>query len=482
MAVSIRLGQKQSQKLVLTQSLRQSIEMLQLSTIELAEMISTELLENPVLEEDNRAHLPSRDIEDKEVVSRINQRLTGDDSIYQRVEEQRLKYVDSSDRGYSSIIDDDDRKRKYIENSVLQEETLKDHLLWQARLIAQSEKELNMLERVITSIDDNGLLTTSIDELAKINDISEENVRKAVAIISNFDPIGCALPTVQECLVMQAQYYYEDDGVLKEILVNHFEDLEKLNYEKISRSLSLSLSEIVQKSKLIQNLDPFPGRQYSTKGVRYIIPDIEVKYVDSEIIVNLNDDWIPGIGINSFYVNLLRKKDIEKDLKEYIQGKMQSARNLIRNISSRRDTIIRVVRAIMEHQRNFLIKGPGHLKPLTHLDIADEVGLHESTVSRVTSSKFLQTNWGVFELKYFFVSRLKSYNSSDHSSNEVMNLIKDIIMNEDPAKSLSDGEILKRLQDSGINLARRTIAKYRGLLHIPSSNKRKKLNMIKQRG
>jgi RNA polymerase sigma-54 factor len=174
MAVSIRLGQKQSQKLVLTQSLRQSIEMLQLSTIELAEMISTELLENPVLEEDNRAHLPSRDTEDKEVVSRINQRLTGDDSIYQRVEEQRLKYVDSSDRGYSSIIDDDDRKRKYIENSVLQEETLKDHLLWQARLIAQSEKELNMLERVITSINDNGLLTTSIDELAKINDISEE--------------------------------------------------------------------------------------------------------------------------------------------------------------------------------------------------------------------------------------------------------------------------------------------------------------------
>jgi RNA polymerase sigma-54 factor len=482
MAVHIRLGQKQSQKLILTQSLRQSIEMLQLSTIELAEMISTELLENPVLEEDNTANLPSRDIEDKEVVSRINQRLTGDDTLFQRKEEQRLKYVDSSDRGYSSIIDDDDRKRKYIENSVLQEETLKEHLLWQARLIAQSEKELNILERVITSINDNGLLTISIDELSRINDTLIEDVQRAVAIISNFDPIGCALPSVQECLIKQAEYFYTDDEVLKKILLNHFEDLEKLNYEKISRSLNLPLSDIVQKSKLIQNLDPFPGRQYSTKKVKYIIPDIEVKYIDGEIIVNLNDDWIPGIGINSFYINLLRKKDIEKNLKEYIQDKMQSARNLMRNISSRRDTIVRVVKAIMDHQRNFLIKGPGHLRPLTHLDIADEVGLHESTVSRVTSSKFVQTNWGVFELKYFFVSRLKSYNSNDHSSNEVMNLIKDIITNEDPSKPLSDGEILKRLQNSGINLARRTIAKYRGLLEIPPSNKRKKLNMIKERG
>ncbi len=482
MAVHIRLGQKQSQKLILTQSLRQSIEMLQLSTIELAEMISTELLENPVLEEDNTAKLPSRDIEDKDVVSRINQRLTGDDTLFQRKEEQRLKYADSSDRGYSSIIDDDDRKRKYIENSVLQEETLKEHLLWQARLIAQSGKELNILERVITSINDNGLLTMSFDELASINDISVEDVQRAVATISNFDPIGCALSSVKECLIKQAEYYYMDDEVLKEILLNHFEDLEKLNYERISRSLNLPMSEIVQKSKLIQNLDPFPGRQYSTKKVKYIIPDIEVKYVDGEIIVNLNDDWIPGIGINSFYINLLRKKGIEKNLKEYIQDKMQSARNLIRNISSRRDTIIRVVRAIMDHQRNFLIKGPGHLRPLTHLDIADEVGLHESTVSRVTSSKFVQTNWGVFELKYFFVSRLKSYNSNDHSSNEVMNLIKDIITNEDPAKPLNDGEILKRLQNSGINLARRTIAKYRGLLEIPPSNKRKKLNMIKERG
>jgi RNA polymerase sigma-54 factor len=482
MAIHIRLGQKQSQKLILTQSLRQSIEMLQLSTIELAEMLSTELLENPVLEEDNTSNLPSRDIEDKEVVSRINQRLTGDDTLFQRKEEQRLKYVDSSDRGYSSIIDDDDRKRKYIENSVLQEETLKEHLLWQARLIAQSEKELNILERVITSINDNGLLTISIDELSRINDTSIEDVQRAVAIISNFDPIGCALPSVQECLIKQAEYFYTDDEVLKEILLNHFEDLEKLNYEKISRSLNLPLSDIVQKSKLIQNLDPFPGRQYSTKKVKYIIPDIEVKYIDGEIIVNLNDDWIPGIGINSFYINLLRKKDIEKNLKEYIQDKMQSARNLIRNISSRRDTIVRVVKAIMDHQRNFLIKGPGHLRPLTHLDIADEVGLHESTVSRVTSSKFVQTNWGVFELKYFFVSRLKSYNSNDHSSNEVMNLIKDIITNEDPSKPLSDGEILKRLQNSGINLARRTIAKYRGLLEIPPSNKRKKLNMIKERG
>jgi RNA polymerase sigma-54 factor len=479
--VTIKLGLKQSQKLILTQSLRQSIEMLQLSTIELAEMIAAEMLENPVLEEENVTHLPSRNIDDKDVASRINLKFTGDDTVLQRKEELRRNYEDSSDSGYSSVVDDDDRKRKYIENSVLQEETLKEHLLWQARLIASSTEELRLLECVITATDDNGLLAMPVDDLARLNKVTEADVEKIIATVSMLDPIGCGHPTVQQGLLAQASYYYDEDEILKAILKDHFEDLEELRYEKIGKALSLPISMIIEKSKLIQNLDPFPGRQYSTKKVKYIIPDVEVKYIDGEIIVNVNDDWVPSVGINSYYVNLLRKKSIEKNIKEYIQGKMQSARNLIKNISNRRDTIIRVVRMIMEHQRDFLIKGPGHLKPLTHLDIAGELGLHESTISRVTSSKFIQTDWGVFELKDFFVSRLKSQDSSEHSSDEVMNLIKDIIAHEDPRKPLSDGEILKRLEKAGIVIARRTIAKYRGLMDIPASTKRKKLNMIKER-
>jgi len=479
--VSIKLGLKQSQKLVLTQSLRQSIEMLQLSTIELAEMISTEMLENPVLEEEDYTNLPSRNTEDKDIASRVNLKFTGDDTVLQRKEELRRNYEDSSDSGYSSVVDDDDRKRKYIENSVLQEETLKEHLLWQARLLASSTEELRLLESVITAIDDNGLLAMPVEDLARLNEVTAADVEKTIAAVSMLDPIGCGHPTVQQCLLAQASYYYDEDDTLKAILKDHFEDLEELRYEKIGKALSRPIPEIIEKSRLIQNLDPFPGRQYSTKKVKYIIPDVEVKYVDGEIIVNVNDDWVPSIGINSYYVNMLRKKSIEKNLKEYIQGKMQSARNLIKNISNRRDTIIRVVHMIMEHQRDFLIKGPGHLKPLTHLDIAGELGLHESTISRVTSSKFIQTDWGVFELKYFFVSRLKSQDSSEHSSDEVMNLIKDIIAHEDPRKPLSDGEILKRLEKAGVVIARRTIAKYRGVMSIPASTKRKKLNMIKER-
>jgi RNA polymerase sigma-54 factor len=262
------------------------------------------------------------------------------------------------------------------------------------------------------------------------------------------------------------------------ILLNYFNDLEKLNYDRIAKGLNISINDIIQKTKIIQTLDPFPGRQYASKKIRYIIPDIEVKCIDDEIIINLNDDWVPKIGINTFYINLLRKKNIEKNVKEYIQEKMQSAKYLMKNISSRRDTIIKVVKSIMEQQVEFLKKGPGHLKPLIHTDISSKVGLHESTISRATSNKFVQTSWGVFELKYFFVSRIKS-SDENISSDEVMNLIKDILSGENPENPFSDEDILVKLKKSGIEVARRTISKYRGLLNIPSSNKRKKLNLIK---
>jgi RNA polymerase sigma-54 factor len=477
MPVSVKLGLKQTQRLALTQSLKQSIELLQLSTLELAERITRELEENPILEEDNISTHPSISEDESEFISSISRNLSGGDQ-YAPGEDTYYNMSDAPESGYTPSWDDD-RKRNLIENAVAQEETLKEHLLWQARIAANTPAETALLETIITSIDDNGFLTADPADIALELSVDRSEVERAIAQISVFDPIGCGVSGARESLLVQAEYFFPGDETLKSILTGHFSDLEKLNYDRIARALNLSLDEVILKSRAIQRLDPFPGRQYAPRDIRFVTPDIEVKQLDGELIIYLNDDWVPSIRINSYYINLLRQKSIEKNIREYIQDRVYSARYLIRNITSRRETILRVVRAIMERQMEFLVKGPGHLKPLVHTDIAQELGLHESTISRVTSNKFVQTGWGVFELKYFFVSRLKSGTDEERSSDEVMNLIKDIVSGEDPEKPFTDDDIAMMLEKSGIIVARRTIAKYRGMLSIPPSNKRKKLNKLK---
>jgi RNA polymerase sigma-54 factor len=305
---------------------------------------------------------------------------------------------------------------------------------------------------------------------------------KAVSIINNLDPVGCGAKNVHESLIIQARILYPGDVLLHELLKNHFLCLEKMQYEKIEKALHLSTSDLIEKKRLIFNLNPYPGRYYGTKDTKYIIPDIDVKLIDNDIYISLNDDWIPMIRINSYYKNIIKKKSIDKNLEQYLKDKLQSAKFLVDSISNRRDTIIKLVKAIMEYQRDFLINGAGHLKPLVYSEIAKEIDMHESTVSRVANNKYVQTPCGIFELKSFFVSRLKSDNEINHSSDEIINLIKNIIINENPVNPLTDEEIVQKLNGKNINIARRTIAKYRGLLNIPSSNIRKKINIIKIRG
>jgi RNA polymerase sigma-54 factor len=480
MAVTIKLGIKQTQKLALTQSQRQSLELLQLSNLELSERLTRELEENPVLEEDNVTIMPSISASEGELITTVNRKLSGDEETRGSYEDERPGSGDMPESGYSASRDDD-RKRDFIENAVASEESLKEHLMWQARLAVKDEDELALYENIITSLDDSGFLPAGPDSFTGDSGADLEKVKKVISAIQGFDPIGCGALTTQESLLAQASHFHPDDIILRRVLSKHFLDLEQMRYDRIARALGISEQEVIQKSKIIQGLDPFPGRQFTSRAVRYITPDLEVKYLDGEIIVSFNDEWMPSIRINSYYTGLLRKKSIEKKLREYIQDKVQSARYLVKNIESRRDTILKVVRAIMERQVDFLVKGPGHLKPLVQTDIAREVGLHESTISRVTSNKFVQTCWGVLELKHFFVSRLKSGVDNERSSDEAMNLIKDIIAGEDPARPYSDDEIQSKLMKSGMEIARRTIAKYRGLLNIPSSGMRKKLNKINKK-
>jgi RNA polymerase sigma-54 factor len=477
MDLSAKISLKQTGKLTLTRQLVNSIELLQLSNVELAEKIASELMENPVLEEENSLVLQASSEDERELLSTVDKELSGDESAFKIKEAWDAEY-DEKNTPYDSY--DSDNKRSFIENAVTQKESLNEHLIKQASLIAKDASELLLFETIITSLDDNGFLTITPEEISQAVSFDIHKVNSAIDTVNNFDPIGCGAQNVNESLIIQARQLYPDDEILLKILNDYFIDLEKLDYGKIAAALHISTAEVIIKSKLVHNLEPFPGIKYSLKKTRYIIPDIDIKYLDGNIIISLNDDWIPKIKINSYYKNILKKKPVDPKLLEYLSNKLQSANNLLSSISNRRETISKVVSSIMEHQREFLASGAGHLKPLVYADIADEVGLHESTISRTANNKFVQTSWGVFELKYFFVSKLKSQNSIEHSSDEVMSLIKEIVATEDPNKPLSDLDILNTLQSKGINIARRTIAKYRAQLNISSSNMRKKLNFIKQ--
>lgn len=482
MAVSIKIGLQQTQRLALTQSQLQSLELLQLSSIELVEAVSKELLENPVLEEEYSSAIPPSAEGAEGMAEGVSRELSGDESVYSRREEKNITYEDSSDSGYSAAHSDDDRVRSYIENAVAQEETLKGHLMSQARMVSRDDAELALFEAIITSIDERGLLVADVDEIAEGLNVSAEAVRAAVRVIAFFDPPGCAASSMRESLLYQAESRYPDDRLLHGILRDHFAGLERLEYEKIARALSVSVDEIIGKTRLIHTLTPFPGRQFAAKDIRYIVPDAEVRCVGGEILITINDEYVPPVRINRYYVDMMKKKNIDKNLREFIKDRVQSARSLLRGISSRRDTIARVTAVIMQRQSEFLLKGPGNLRPLTHSEVADELGLHESTVSRATSNKFVQTPWGVFELKYFFASKLRRDDLGGLSSDTIMSLVREIVEGEDAENPLNDDEILAVLESRGIRLARRTIAKYRGILRIPPSNKRKKLNKLRSGG
>ncbi|HOP62910.1 MAG TPA: RNA polymerase factor sigma-54 [Spirochaetota bacterium] len=470
MKSGLNINLKQSQKLVMTQSLRQSIEMLQMSTIELAELITQEFLENPMLED--VASPRSEDyLEDM-----VNRNLSGEQPDSKSSPEGDVP-ENSYDADITKNHEEDDKNRHFLENAVTAKESLKDHLLWQARMTAADKDELDLYQEVITLLDDNGFV-----KYGDLANIAHDKLEKIVNNIYIFDPVGCAAHGVRESLIIQAKYFFPDDIILQSMISDHFSDIEKLDYGNISKSLELPLNTVIEKSKLLHNLNPFPGRSFSGSDIKYVIPDIDVKLLDGEIIITLNDDWLPNIRLSNYYMNLINNKSLGKEQHDYISNKLQSAKALIKNIEGRRETIIKVVSSVMKHQREFLEKGPGNLKYLTHHDVASEVEVHESTVSRVCSNKYIQTSWGTFEFKYFFVSRLKNPGEDideDQSSDRVKGLIQTAIAGEDPEKPYSDEELVILLKEKGVTVARRTVAKYRDALNIPSSSKRKKINMIK---
>ena len=475
-----------SQQLVMTPQLQQAIKLLQMSRMELAELVQEELLENPVLEDtlegrDNRELVAGAADEsptiDKQVAEDDRQTLESSDKK-EDIDWERYLENHALQQPVPSFRGGFDDELPGVEQTLTRSEDLTAHLLWQLRMGDFVEDETRFGALVIGNLDDDGFLKVEglapfevVPKLAEEAGLHPEDAEEVLKMMQQFDPLGVCSRSLEECLKVQAIQFGMDDLVLK-VLDEHLKDLEKRNYNQIAKELEVEVEEIYDVAQIIAELEPRPGRNYQSEEPRYITPDVYVHRVGDEYFVVANDDGMPKLKISGFYRAAMADNP---KAKEYIQGKLRSAQWLIRSIDQRRKTIVKVTECIVEKQREFFDKGIEYLKPMILRDVAEAVGMHESTISRVTSNKYVSTPRGLFELKFFFNSAIQREGAADIASEAVKQAIKKIIGDENPKQPYSDQKIVEILKkENDIKIARRTVAKYREMLGILSSSKRKK--------
>ncbi len=483
MSLDLRLQVKLSQQLVMTPQLQQAIKLLQLSRMELVDVVNEELTENPLLEES----VETKEEHD-EAVANLEGEIT---SPAEATPEQEIKaesegmddidwqtYLEGYNLGSSDARNsyESPEDRPSYESLLTRKESLKDHLLWQLSLSSFSQEERLAAAEIIGNLDDIGYLHASFEEMAEASGLDVELFEPVLKRVQQFDPAGVACRDLQECLLLQLDRLDLSDSLAATILRDHLSELEGRKYQLIAKSLKISLDEVLTAAKMISELDPRPGRAYNEEDVHYIVPDIFVHKVGDEYVVTQNDDGLPNLRINSFYRSALTDSNVvDKKAGEYIQEKMRSAVWLIKSIHQRQRTIYKVTKSIVKFQREFFDHGIEYLKPLVLRDVADDIEMHESTVSRVTTNKYVQTPQGLFELKFFFNSGINTADGDSVASESVKSRIKEIIANEDPRKPYSDQKIVALLKEQDINIARRTVTKYREMLGLGSSTGRKRL-------
>lgn len=487
MALDTKLELKLAQKLIMTPQLQQAIKLLQLSRLELTQLIAQELVENPVLEEE--IGIEGIEEEPKE----FEEPTGATETIEETIEElkgpsiEELKFIsddyfeergsDGRDLGY---FPEQEEETPSYEQILSKPTTLTDHLLWQLRLSTSDRTLEEIGELIIGNLDENGYLQSSIEEIASINGAKPEDVERALNFIQGFDPPGIAARDLRECLLIQLRHLGLQGSLVEEIVKNHLSDLEKRRYDSIAKELNVPLRNIISSLKIIGGLEPKPGRSYYNIDVRYITPDVYVQKIGEDYIVTLNDDGMPRLRLSPFYRNLIRTKDLlSPGEKEYLEEKLRSAIWLMKSIEQRGKTIYKVAESIVNFQRDFFEKGLDHLKPMTLKDIAEAVSMHESTISRVTTNKYMHTPQGLFELKFFFSVGLPS-KGERISTVYVRDMVKKIVSQENPQKPLSDQQIVEILRSKDINVARRTIAKYRLELNIPPTSIRRRIGQRKE--
>jgi RNA polymerase sigma-54 factor len=471
MALSQTLVQKQTQKLIMTQDLRQSIELLPLSTMELAEKIQSELIENPLLEEVNNPEKPK-----VEILSIAENKR---DEINDFIKNSDVSWQDTYSIDGPSRYDNEasNRNQKLIE-SKSQAKNLTEHLLEQLRLFSIKKSDYRIGEILISMLDEKGFLRFTVEELALELKVSNEKILEVLSIIHQLDPIGIGARDIQHTLLIQAQILYPGDEKLEQLIVENIKDLERLDYKRISRIMSISEDDVELLAKKIKALQPFPASPFISYRTDYIIPDVVVMETEGEFSIIVNDEWIPKLSINKDYKKYLMQLKTTTD-KDYFDSKINSAKWLIRSINQRRQTLVRVMNSIVEFQIDFFRKGINFIKPLTLKDIAEKLNMHESTISRITTNKYVQTSWGILELKWFFSSGLKSHAGEMESSKKIHEMIKNLIKNEEQENPFSDQDIVEYMKKEGIEIARRTVAKYRKVLKILPANHRKKLKDLR---
>ena len=477
MALELRQQLKLTQQLIMTPQLQMAIKLLQLSRLELMDTIQTELEENPALEEVPESTSAEQSADQTEAATTESsevKEVTIEDKIQEDID--WINYLDEYNTPGRVHYESEDRDTPRFESFIASHESLNDHLLWQFLMTKPEQEEERIVSLIIGNLNKDGYLDASVEEIAHTSRSPPEKIEETLSIIQTFDPIGVGARDLSECLLIQAKFLGLDDTIVIDIITNHLSDLEKKNYKAVCKALKKSMDEVVSAINVIKSLEPKPGRQFSDETPQYINPDIYVYKLENEFVIMLNDDGMPKLRVNSFYKSSIsRGKNISGEAEDYIHDKMRSAAWLIKSIHQRQKTIYRVMESILAFQREFFDKGIAYLKPMVLRDVAQDIQMHESTISRVTTNKYAFTPQGIFELKYFFNSSIRRSQGGSIASASVQDKIRQIIAGEDQKKPYSDDKIAQILKEDHIHIARRTVAKYREMLKVLPSNKRKQI-------
>src|SRR5213594_3040413 len=481
MAMEARLSLRQSQRVVMTPLLQQAIQLLQLSTLELQEVVQKELLENPLLEEvtpdtpETPADAPvTADTPPAPTVEQLTTETTPPNTERQTDELPfDFNAVMSADDDHEerSLVSQEDREDLPFENVVRNQVSLADHLEEQLRFATEDPVVRRIGTEIIGNLDEDGYLRAELEEVAQRCSVTAEEVNKVLTLVQGFEPPGVAARNIQECLLLQLRRDPLPDPVTVEIIEAHFDDLSRRRYPDIARAMKLPVDRIMESVEEIMGLEPKPGRRFGGNDSRYIVPDVYVYKLGTDYTIVLNEDGVPRLRVNALYRSLLRSSGDEA--RQYVEQKLRSALWLIKSVDQRQRTLRKVTQSIVKFQREFLDKGLPYLRPLSLRDVGEDISMHESTISRVTTNKYVETPQGLFELKFFFHSGIASGDGEMVSSVSVKKMIQDLLANEDAVKPLSDQELAGILKGRGLTIARRTVAKYREELGIVPSHQRR---------
>lgn len=457
--------QNLSQQQVLAPQLQQSLQILQVPMLELRNLIQQEIESNPTLEIEQTE--PT--IEDKQ---RENDEFQEEFDRLAKLDEEWRDYMAQS-ASYSGRSADDEERRQFFFDSLVKEETLQQHLLEQVDSNGIEGSDRKIAELIIGNIDERGFLQSSPDEIANNTGMDAGDLTRVLEIVQTFHPVGVAARDLRECLLIQLKRLGKEQSLEYRIVDRFMEDLGKRRFPEIARRLGTTTEQVQRAANFIGTLDPRPGQIFTSDPNNYVLPDVTVEKIGGQWVISLNGDQIPHLRISNTYKDLMSSERNGADVREYIRDKIRSGKFLIKSIHQRQQTISNIAHQIVDRQKEFLEHGPSALKPLTMVQIADVVGVHETTVSRAISGKYMSTPHGVFDMKYFFTPGYQTADGESMSNTSVKGAIAELVKEEDPHNPLSDKEIVELLSRRGIPIARRTVAKYRNELNILPSNMRK---------